>query len=361
MASNLRQMDILRCVVRFVQTFRSLISCGSAPHKGVAFLVVLSLYGTGTAVAQKENERPKVHTDFRFGSFPQSNETAETFSTNDDILMLVVGLHEGWSIDKFIKETENDRVEILTITDELEEDRLIRGRSDYDMRPGMVVLREPDLALVNPTLIRHTAEFTRMIQSRWPDVEEFVDSLEAASDMPRAEILYQIVVGGVLLGGMIDAFYDDKTLMPGPPRRKRRGSGFYAWLIEGDGGPEHIVRQSRQVGRHRVVSVGPVPSENLRVRLDDVTGPVYGDQDARRWRVFSSIFSRDHLLPFLKSKRSEFIELHESIRASKYSAFAEFLAWYYQSLVAGVTDNLVSSGLIKAPQDSYTYAIRSSR
>ena len=344
-----------------VETFRPFISGGSALLKGAAFLVILSLCGAGTAVAQKENERPKVHTDFQFGSFPQSTEAAETFANNDDILMLVVGLHEGWSIDKFIKETEKDRVEILTITDELEEGRLIRGRSDYNMRPGMVVLREPDLALLAPSLARHTTELTRLIQSRWTDVEELVDSLEAARDMPRAEILYQAVVGGVLLGGMIDAFYDDKTLMPGPPRRARRGAGFYAWLIEGDGGPEHIVRQSRQVGRHRVVSVGPVPAENLRIRLEDVTGPVYEDQDARRWRVFSSIFSRDHVLPFLKTKRSEFIELHEVIRASKYAAFAEFLAWYYQSLVAGVTDNLVSSGQIHAPQDSYTYALRSSR
>ena len=346
--------------MKFLETFRSLIHSGPALLKSAAVLVVLLLCAPGTAAAQEENERPKVHTDFEFGSFPQSNEAAETF-TADDVLMLVVGLHEGWSIDKFIRETEKDRVEILTITDELEEGRLIRGRSDYDMRPGMIVLREPDLALVTPTLARHEAEFTQLIQSRWAEVEELVDSLEAARDMPRGEILYQVVIGGVLLGGMMDAFYDDKTLMPGPPRRARRGDGFYAWLIEGDGGPEHIARQSRQVGRHLVVSVGPVPEENLRIRIEDVTGPVYEDQDARRWRVFASVFSRDHILPFLKSKRKEFIELHESIRASKYAAFAEFLAWYYQSLVAGVTERLVSTGQISAPLDSYKYALRSSR
>ncbi len=346
--------------MRSFETFHPLFSRGPALLKGVAVLAVLVLGGAGAAAAGQENERPKVHTDFQFGSFPQSNDAAETFSS-ENVLMLVVGMHEGWSIDKFIKETEKDRVEILTITDELEEGRLIRGRSDYDMRPGMVVLREPDLALLAPSLIRHTTELTELIQGHWPEIEEFVESLEAATDIPQAEILYQAIVGGVLLGGMIDAFYDDKTLMPGPPRRARRGAGFYAWLIEGSGGPAHIYRQARQVGRHRIVSVGPAPEEDLRISLEDVDGPVYGDQDARRWRVFASIFSRDYVLPFLKSKRGEFIELHETVRASKYAAFAEFLAWYYQSLVAGVIDSLVSSGRIKAPETSYKYALRSSR
>ena len=31
--------------------------------------------------------------------------------------------------------------------------------------------------------------------------------------------MYETVVSGILLGGMMDAFYEDKTLMPPPPRR----------------------------------------------------------------------------------------------------------------------------------------------
>ena len=105
----------------------------------LAILLVLSTAPAGWT--QKEEERPKVHTDFAFGSFPYSPEAHELFS-DEETVRLIVGFHVGWSVDKFIKETESERVDVLTLTDDLEDGRLIRGRSDYDMRPGFPVLRE---------------------------------------------------------------------------------------------------------------------------------------------------------------------------------------------------------------------------
>ena len=328
-------------------------------------LVTLLAFAPAPAgLAQKQEERPKVHTDYKFGSFPYSPEAQERFS-DEETVRLIIGFHEGWSVDKFIKETESERLDVLTVTDELEDGRLIRGRSDYDMRPGFPVLRELELAILLPEVSRHAGELTRLIQSHWDEVEEFVSSLEAAREMPRQQVLYQALVGGVLLGGMIDAFYDDKTLLAGgaPRRAGRRGQGYYAWMTEGDAGPNHLVRQTRRIGRYQVVSVGTVPEESLRVRIDDLRSeaPVYENEDARKWRVFASVFSRDYLLPYFKSERSNFISLHEQIRASRYTALAEFIAWYYQSVVADATARLVSTGHIEAPETSYKYAVQSRR
>ena len=327
----------------------------------VTFLALATL---PAGLAQKPEERPKVHTDFKFGSFPYSLETHERFSDGETV-RLIVGFHEGWSLDKFIKETESERVDVLTLADDLEDGRLIRGRSDYNMRPGFPVLRELELAILLPEVSRHAGELTRLIQSHWDEVEELVSSLEAAREMPRKQVLYQALVGGVLLGGMIDVFYDDRTLLAGgaPRRAGRRGQGFYAWMTEGDAGPSHLIRQTRRIGRYQVVSVGTVPEESLLVRIDDLRSeaPVYENEDARKWRVFASVFSRDYLLPYFKSERSNFISLHEQIRASRYTALAEFIAWYYQSVVADTTARLVSIGHIEAPETFYKYAIQSRR
>ncbi len=327
-------------------------------------LVILLALAAPAGLAQKEEERPKVHTDFKFGSFPYSADAQERFA-DEETVRLIIGFHEGWSVDKYIKETASERVDVLTLADDLEEGRLIRGRSDYNMRPGFPVLRELELAILLPEVSRHAEELTGLIKSHWDEVEEFVSSLEAAREMPRKQVLYQALVGGVLLGGMLDAFYDDKTLLAGgePRRARRRGEGYYAWMTEGDAGPAHLVRQTRSAGRYQVVSVGTVPEENLRVRIDDLRSeaPVYESEDARKWRIFASVFSRDYLLPYFKSQRSTFISLHEQIRASRYTALAEFIAWYYQSVVADATARLVSTGHIEAPEASFKYAIQSRR
>ena len=326
------------------------------------YLLVLISLSQNSLEAQTPVERPEVHAEFGFGVLPWSSEAVESLAS-EDVRTLISGLHRGWSVDKFIDETEQPRLRILTIMDELETAGLVRGRTDFDMRPGFPVLREQDLVEIYPLLERTTVEFVQIIEDHWDELETFCRSLDAGQEFPELENMYRLVIGGVLLGGMIDVLFDDKTLMPGAPRRARRGDAYYAWMVEGEENRNYLVRQTTRVGRHEVFSVGPIAEENLRIQIDALAeeGPVYETEDARRWRVFAIVFSRDYLLPYIKSQRSEFLNVHSSIEASKYSALAEFVAWYYQELVQRTADSLVASGRLEAPETSYKYALREAR
>jgi hypothetical protein len=326
------------------------------------YLLVLIALSQNSLKAQTPVERPEVHAEFGFGVLPWSSEAVESLAS-EDVRTLISGLHRGWSVDKFIDETEQPRLRILTIMDDLETARLVRGRTDFDMRPGFPVLRELDLIEIDPVLERTTGEFLQIIEDHWDELETFCRSLDAGQEFPELQNMYRLVIGGVLLGGMIDVLFDDQTLMPGAPRRARRGEEYYAWMVEGEQNRSYMVRQTARVGRHQVFSVGPVAEENLRIQIDVLAqeGPVYETEDARRWRVFTRVFSRDYLLPYIKAQRSQFLELHSNIEASRYSALAEFVAWYYQELVHRTADSLVASGRIEAPGTSYKYALREPR
>ncbi len=270
--------------------------------------------------------------------------------------MLLSGFHRGWSVDKFIEETERPRVRILTLMDDLESALLVRGRNDFNMRPGLPVLREEDVRKADPLLERNTREFVQIINDHWDEVEAFRSSLEADQEFPEPENLYRILVGGVLLGGMIDALYDEGTLMPGPPRRARRGEGYYAWMVEGAEGHNYLVHQTARVGRHEVFSVGPVAEENLRIQLDDLAaeGPVYETEDARRWRIFTSVFSRDYLIPYLKTQRNDIFDIHSDIEASELQR-----NWGVRGLVLPVTcraDRRLSGGVRKDGRSSELFS-----
>ncbi len=333
-----------------------------SPFRYVLCLLALLSLSQNSLEGQTPVERPEVHAEFGFGFLPWSSEAIESLDS-EDVRTLISGLHRGWSVDKFINETERPRLRILTIMDELETAGLVRGRSDFDMRPGFPVLFEQDLVAIDPLLERSTREFTEIIEDHWDEIETFHRSLTAGQEFPEPQNMYRLVIGGVLLGGMIEVLFDDKTLLPGAPRRARRGDTYYTWMVEGEENRSYLLRQTDRVGRHEVFSVGPVAEENVRIQIDVVAqeGPVYETEDARRWRVFTSVFSRDYLLPYIKSQRSNFLSIHSDIEASKYSALAEFVAWYYQELVQRTADSLVASGRLEAPETSYKYALREAR
>lgn len=328
----------------------------------LAVNVLFFLTGQPPDLAAQDEKRPDVHADFRYGLFPYNSDASEIFAT-EEARLLISGLHKGWNVDKYIKETEQPEVEVLTLLDELEDARLVRGRTDYDMRPGFPVFREDDLSQTTELITIAAVGLVDRIEARWQEVDDLVDSLEAGREFPRGEILYRVVVGGLLFGGMIDALFDDGTLLPGPPRRAGRRDAYYAWMTEGDAGPQQLTWQSAPVGRHRVYSIGPVAIDEPRAQISLLaeTDPVYEYDDARRWRVFSSVMSRDYLLPYLKSLRSELLDLHSDIDASKYSAFAEFVAWFYISTASEAADLLVEHGRVVPPQTEFRYALRSDR
>lgn len=309
-------------------------------------------------LAQKPVEKPKVHADFQFGSYP-SSRSAEELLKDDLARQILVAFHEGWSLDKISKTLKLPISEVSAMTDKLEDAVLVNREDEYDIRPALPVIRERDYDRVKDSLRKHTQEFTKLIIDNWKDIETMATSLEGAKGIPRDRLMYETVVSGILLGGMMDAFLDDKTLLPGI-RRRVKTDRYYAWLVESNpAAAGKLRREVRESAGYRVLTIGTVlPDEKLNP--DDLRGKatVLDDADARKYRTFISLLSRDKLLPYFKSRRDEFLKTGALISAGKYVAFAEFFAWYYNSIANGVTDVLVADRRIAPPDKLYTYAVK---
>ena len=111
------------------------------------------------------------------------------------------------------------------------------------------------------------------------------------------------------------------------------------------------------------MSIGPVAADEPRAEIRELaeTDPVYEDQDARRWRVFANITARDHVLPYLKSRRTAMMELNAEFDAARYTAFGEFVAWFYLSAATEAADLLTARGRIRPPDTYFRYALLSDR
>jgi hypothetical protein len=307
---------------------------------------------------QKPVKKPDVHPDFYFGSYPWSR-TAEGLMKEDLARQVIVAYGRGWSIDKMAKTLKLQTADISKVSDRLEDERLIARRDDSDLTPIMPVIREIDLDRMKEPLKRHTDEFTNLIVDNWKDIESMVDSLAGTKGVPKGRVMYETIVSGILLGGMIDAFYEDKTLMPPPPRRGK-SDRYFAWLVESNADASgKLRRELRESAGYRVVTIGTVlPEEKLNP--DDLQGKatVLEDADARKYRTFIGILSRDKLLPYFKSRRSDFLKLGGLLSSGRDVAFAEFFAWYYNTLANSVADTLVADRRIMPPEKLYTYAVK---
>ena len=310
-------------------------------------------------MAQKPVKKPDVHPDFQFGSYP-SSRSAEEVMKDDLARQIVVAYHQGWSLDKISKQLKVSITEVSKMSDKLEDERLAGRRDDFDVRPFMPVIRDQDFDRVKDSLRRHTQEFTKLIVDNWKDIEAMVGSLDGAKAMPKERVMYETVVSGILLGGMMDAFYEDKTLMPPPPRRGKGTDRYFAWLVESNpAAAGKLRRELRESAGYRIVTIGTLlPDEKLNP--DDLRGKntILEEADARKYRTFISVFSRDKLLPYFKSRRDEFFKLGSLLKAGGYSAAAEVFAWYYNAMANGVADTLVAERRIAAPEKVYTYAVK---
>jgi hypothetical protein len=309
-------------------------------------------------LAQKPVEKPKVHADFQFGSYP-SSRSAEEILKDDLARQLLVAFHEGWSLDKFAKTMKLPISAVSGMADKLEDAALMSRQDDFDIRPAMPVIRERDYDRVKDNLRRHTQEFTKLILDNWKDIETMVGSLEGAKAMPRDRVMYETIVSGILLGGVMDALLDDKTLLPGI-RRRVKTDRYYAWLVESNpAAAGKLRREVRESAGYRIITIGTALADE-KLNPDDLRGKatVLDDPDAQRYRTFISLLSRDKLLPYFKNRRDEFLKTGALISAGRYSAFAEFFAWYYNSIANGVTDALVAERRIAPPEKLYTYAVK---
>jgi hypothetical protein len=324
-------------------------------------LVLLAALLTSPVLAQKKEEKPKVHGDFQFGSYPTSRDGMQLMSTEKARIVLV-SYAEGWSFDKVAKTFKMSVSDVSKEADKLEEERFAGRQDEYgDVKPSMPIIRERDWDRVKDGLQKHTQEFTQVVQSHWPEMEAMVATLEGSKSLPRERVMYETVVSGILFGGMLDAFYEDKTLIPPPPRRGKNGNDrFYAWLVESN--PDaagKLKRELRESDGYRIISIGTqLPEE--RLDADDLRGKatVYDDADAIKYRRFIGVFTRDKLLPYFKSHRQEFLNQAKLMSSGHYVAAAEVLAWYYNLMANGVVDNLAAARRITAPEKYYTYAIR---
>ncbi len=308
--------------------------------------------------AQKPVKKPDVHADFQFGSYPWSRQ-AQTLMKDDLTREIMVAYSQGWSIDKMAKTLKVSASDVSKISDKLEDERLAGRRDEYDTLPFLPVIREREFDRMRDPLRRHTQEFTKLIVDNWKDIDSMVDSLEGAKKIPKGRVMYETVVSGILLGGMIDAFYEDKTLMPPPPRRGKMDR-YFAWLVESN--PEaagKLRRELRESAGYRIVTIGTVLPDD-KLNPDDLRGQdtILEEADARRYRTFISVVSRDKLLPYFKNRREEFLKLGGWISSGRNVAFAEFFAWYYNTLANAVTDALAADHRITPPEKLYTYAVK---
>src|SRR5215471_10560343 len=236
--------------------------------------------------AQKPVKKPDVHPDFQFGSYPWSR-TAEALMKDDLTRQVVVAYSQGWSIDKMAKMLKVSTGDVSKVSDRLEDEKLTGRRDDIDPTPFMPVIREREFDRMREPMRRHTQEFTGVILDHWKEIEAMVDSLQGAKSVPKGRVMYETVVSGILLGGMMDAFYEDKTLMDAPPRHGK-SERYYGWLIESN--PEaagKLRRELRESAGYRVVTIGTALADE-KLNPDDLQGKatVLDDADARKYRTF---------------------------------------------------------------------------
>jgi|GEM_PF-1547159 len=324
-------------------------------------LVLIALLSTPVQ-AQRKAERPRLHSDFYFGSSAASREALQLME-KEQARLLLVGFHQGWDIPRIAREMKTSADELNVVYDELASQRLAGSRSsEYEEpQPFIPVIRERDVQRLRTSLDRHAREFAATLESRWVEIESMATALSGAKDIPKQRLMYKVVVSGVLFGGMEEAFFADKTLLPPGPRRAR-DQRFYAWLVEGDPALAGVIkRESRESGGYTIVSIGKaLPKE--RPGLEEIRaagGMILEDADARRFRTFIALLCRDHLLPFFKNNRQEFFTLAGQIESAKYIARAEFFGWYYNQIANMVADQLSAAGRVAPPAEYDVYALKS--
>jgi hypothetical protein len=319
-----------------------------------SFLIIPLLF----MLAQKPVKKPEVHADFNFGSYPWSRQAADLLK-EDLAREIVVAYSQGWSVDKIAKTFKITTSDVSRVSDKLEDERLVGRLDQYDVTPFMPVIRGRDLDRLKEPLRKHAQEMTDLLLNNWKDIEAMADSLQGAKDTPKGRLMYETVVSGILLGGMIDAFYEDKTLMP-PPRRRGKNDRYYAWLVESS--PDaagKLRRELRESAGYRVVTIGTALPDD-KPTPDELRGKntMLEEADARKYRAFIGVFSRDKLLPFFKSRREEFLKLGLLMSSGRDIAFGEFFAWYYNAMANAVSDALVAQHRIAPPETFYTYAVK---
>lgn len=325
-------------------------------------LVLATLLLLATAlVAQKKPEKPKLHSDFYFGTYPVSRDAAALIA-KENARLLLVGFHQGWDIEKIAKESKVSVDDLDKVFADLEDAKLAVEVDEYTKRPMLPVIRDKDMEKIQKDLRIDSQDFANLFRTHWAEIETAAASFAGAKSVPKPQLLYQIVVGGLLFGGMHDSFFEDPRMMVNPPRRVG-GQRYYAWLVESDRALAGLLKREQwESGGYTMVSIGTGISKDRMtlVQLRAASGMQLDEAEARRFRSFIAIFAREKLLPFFNKNRSDFLKTLDLLDAGRYVSVAEAFAWYYDQMANGAAAELVSTRLIEPPpQDGqYVYALR---
>jgi hypothetical protein len=327
----------------------------------VLMLAVLLLLACGAA-AQRKPEKPKLHSDFYFGMYPVSRDVA-TLVGKQDARLILVGFHQGWDLMKIAKESRTAEEDLEKTFADLEEARLATEIDEFTVRPMLPVIRDKDIEKIQRDLRAHSETYAKLIQSNWAEIETFASSLTGAKGVPKAQLMYQIVVGGILFGGMHDSFYEDQTLMVNPPRRAT-GQRYYAWLTESEPAlAGTLKREQWETEGHTMVSIGPSLAKD-RLNLDKLQaakGMVLDETEGRRYRSFIAIFTRDKLLPHFKKERYRLLDALNALDAGKYVTVSSAFAWFYDQMANSAAQQLVTARGLQppaGPDAQFVYAVK---
>lgn len=323
-------------------------------------LVLVTLLFLATSlVAQKKPEKPKLHSDFYFSTYPVSRD-AGTLIAKESARLLLVGFHQGWDIEKIAKESKVSVDELDKTFADLEDAKLATEVDEYTKRPLMTVIRDKDIEKIQKDLRIDSQDFANVFRSHWAEIETAAASLTGAKDVPKPQLLYQIVVGALIFGGMHESFFEDQTMMVNPPRRTG-SQRYYAWLVESDPALAGLVKREQwESGGYTMVSIGTGLAKDRATleQLRAVKGMLLDDAEARRFRSFVAIFSREKLLPFFKKNRSDFLKALDLLDAGRYVSVSEAFSWYYDQMANAAAEQLVSGRLIEPPKGQYVFAMK---
>jgi hypothetical protein len=327
--------------------------------KRKAIVLVAILLAVTVVAAQKKPEKPKLHTDFYVGTYPITRDAVTTLS-KDNVKLLMVGFHQGWDIEKIAKESKVAEEDLDKLFADLEEERFVTEIDEYSKRPLLPVIRDKDIEKIQKNLRTDVEDFAKVLQARWGEIETTAASLTGAKSVTKQQLLYQIAVGAILFGGMHDSFFEDQTLMVNPPRRVG-SQRYYAWMVESDPALAGVLKREQwESGGYTMVSIGKTLS-NERTTLEQLktaNGMLLDEAEARRFRSFVAIFTREKLLPFFKRNRSDFIKTLNLPDAGRYVSLSEAFAWYYDQVANGVAEQLVNAKLVQAPSSQYVFALK---
>lgn len=326
--------------------------------KALAIATILLM--TATGFSQKRVEKPKLHSDFKYGTYPVSRD-AFTLFEKENVRLVLVGLHQGWDLAKIAKESKTKEEDLDKVFADLDDNRLVVEVDQFERRPLLPVIRDRDIEKIQKSLQTHTQEYTELLRSNWPEIEAAIAPLSGSKKLSKPQLMYQIVVGAILFGGMNDAFFEDQTLMVNPARRAG-SQRYHAWLVESD--PKlagTLKREQWESDGYTMVSIGPALQPN-RISLSGIraeNGMILEAEEARRLRSFITIFTKERLLPYFKKNRASFLSALSQLDAGKYGvSVSSAFAWYYDQMANGTADNLVAARLIQPPATQYAYALK---